>query len=118
MSRKSEVAQVARRRYWREADGRVMVEAWQSSGERLSEFAGRHRVDPRRIAQWASRLGRPEPEGVRFHPVRLAGEGPESGSGSAIEIHLVGGRRVRLAPGFEAEDLRRVLAVLEGAAGC
>lgn len=118
MSRKSEVAQVARRRYWREADGRLMVEAWQSSGERLSEFADRHRVEPRRVARWASRLGRPEPEVVRFHPVRLAGEGPESWSGSAIELHLTGGRRVRLAPGFAAEDLRRVLAVLEGAARC
>jgi hypothetical protein len=93
-----------------------MVEAWQSSGEGLSAFADRHRVDPGRIARWASRLGRPE--AVRFHPVRLAGEGSENWPGAAIEIHLVGGRRVRLAPGFEAEDLRRVLAVLEGAAQC
>ncbi len=118
MSRRTEVAQVARRRYWKQADARVMVEAWRSSGEALSKFADRHGVDPKRIARWASRLARPEPEKVRFHPVRLASDGPESGSGSAIEIRLVGGRRVRLAHGFETEDLRRVLAVLEEAARC
>ena len=115
MSRKTEVAQVARRRYWREADGRVMVEAWQSSGEGLSAFADRHRVDPKRITRWATRLGRVKPEAVQFHPVRLAGVEAESGSGSAIEIRLVSGQRVRLAHGFETEDLRRVLAVLEAA---
>lgn len=118
MSRKTEVARVSRRRYWREADARVVVEAWQSSGRRLSEFAGGHGIDSKRIARWASRLGRREPKAVHFHPVRLAGDGPEIGFGSAIEIHLVGGLRVRLAHGFAAEDLRRVLAVLEEGAKC
>jgi len=44
--------------------------------------------------------------------------GPETGSGSAIEIRLAGGQRVRVARGFNAEDLRRVLAVLEEGARC
>jgi hypothetical protein len=39
-------------------------------------------------------------------------------NGSAIEIELGGGRRVRVGPGFDVEDLRRVLAVLEEAARC
>jgi len=34
----------------------------------------------------------------RFHPVRLAT--PEGEGGAAIEIHLVGGHRVRVPPGF------------------
>ena len=84
MSRNSEVAQVAKQRYWREADARVMVEAWRISGGTLSEFADRHGVDPKRIARWAWRLGRPKPEAVHFHPVRLSGERAESWSGSAI----------------------------------
>lgn len=117
MSRKAHVLEVAGRGYWREAEARVMVEAWRSSGEALSEFAHRHRVAPKRIARWASRVGRPGPA-VRFHPVRLADERSESGSSSAIEIQLLGGRRVRVARGFEAEDLRRVLAVLEEKARC
>src|SRR6058998_3158091 len=111
--RRTELAQVARCRYWKEADALVMVESWQSSGKTLSEFADRHGVDPRRIARWASRLRRPKPRAVHFHPVRLADNGLESWSGSAIEIELGGRRRVRVGRGFEAEDLRRVLAVLE-----
>ncbi len=118
MSRRSEVTQVSRRGYWREAEGRVMVEAWQSGGERLSKFAAHYGVDPRRIARWASRLRRPRPEVVHFHPVRLVGAGPEKGSGSAIEIRLADGRRVRVARGFDPEDLRQVLAVLDERARC
>jgi len=118
MSRRSEVAQVSRRGYWREAEARVMVEAWRSGGETLSEFAARYGVDPKRIARWASRLQRRRPEAVRFHPVRLVGVEPGKGSGSAIEIRLGGGRRVRVARGFDAEDLRRVLAVLEPGTRC
>ena len=118
MSRRSEVAQVSRQRYWRKAEARVMVEAWRGGGETLSEFAARYGVDPRRIARWASRLHTPRPEAVRFHPVRLVGVEPGKESGSAIEIRLVGGRRVRVARGFDAEDLRRVLAILEPGTRC
>ena len=118
MSRRSEVAQISRRGYWKEADARVVVEAWRSGGETLSKFAARYGVDAKRIARWASRLGRPQPEAVHFHPVRLVGVGPERASGSPIEIRLAGGRRVRVARGFDAEDLRRVLAVLDEGARC
>ena len=76
MSRRSEVAQVSRRGYWREAEARVMVEAWRSGGETLSEFAARYGVDPKRIARWASRLERPRAEKVQFHPVRVVGVEP------------------------------------------
>jgi hypothetical protein len=95
-----------------------MVEAWRSGGERLSKFAARYGVDPRRIARWASRLRSSQPEAVHFHPVRLMGVGPEKGSGLTIEIRLAGGRRVRVARGFDSEDLRRVLAVLDETARC
>src|SRR2546428_10164081 len=90
MSSKAEVARVARGRHWREADAQIMVEAWHSSGETLSEFADRQGVDSKRVARWASRLGRAKPEAMHFHPVRLAGEEPQSVSGSTIEIQLVG----------------------------
>ena len=117
MARKTGVAEVVERPYWREAEARMVVEAWRTSGESLSQFAGRHRVEPGRVARWAARLrGGSTSAPVRFHPVRLAG--PGDGSGAAIEIHLVGGRRVRVAPGFQAEDLRRVLAVLEAGTPC
>jgi hypothetical protein len=110
------VVEVASRRYWREAEARVIVEAWRASGESLGEFARRHRVDARRVARWAGRVEGSAVAPVRFHPVRLAR--PADGGGSAIEIHLVGGQRVRVPSGFQAEDLRRVLAVLDPGRPC
>src|SRR4249920_3743263 len=115
MARKTDVTEVVDRPYWREAEARVVVEAWRNSGEPLSGFARRHGVGPGRVARWAARLGG-EATPVRFHPVRVADRAP--GGGEAIEIHLAGGRRVRVAPGFQAEDLRRVLAVLEPGTPC
>jgi hypothetical protein len=118
----SEVRRVAERAYWRESEARVLVEAWQSSGETLAAFARRYGVDRQRLCRWVGRLeGAAASETVRFHPVRLVDRGPEPGSGgtgSTIEIELVGGQRVRVPRGFEAEELRRVLAVLAETAKC
>jgi transposase len=116
MAKPGRVAEVAVRRYWREAEARVMVEAWRTSGESLAGFARRHGVDPRRVARWAGRVAGSVPAPVRFHPVRLADR--DGGGGAAIEIHLVGGPRVRVPAGFQAEDLRRVVAVLEPGRPC
>ena len=118
MGRKADVRQVADRRYWREADARVLVEAWRSSGETLSGFARRHGVEPRRLARWVSRLPRVGEGSLRFHPVRLVESPLGTGGWAPIEIQLAGGRRVRVPRGFETEDLRRVLAVLEETATC
>jgi hypothetical protein len=119
--RAADVRQVAGRPYWREAEARVVVEAWRSSGEALARFARRHGFEPRRLARWASRLERAADEEVRFHPVRLLEQPVEperSGSGAPIEIELAHGRRVCVPRGFEAEDLRRVLVVLGEVAAC
>lgn len=120
MSRGSDLQRVAGQGYWREAEARVVVGAWRRSGEPLSRFAGRCGVDARRIARWASRLGRSVAEPgarVRFHPVRLIGDGSRPGA-FTIEVELAHGPRVRLAPGFDQEDLRTVLVVLEATTAC
>lgn len=118
MGRKADFRRVAERRYWREAEARVLVEAWRSSGERLSGFARRHGVEPRRLARWGRRLQGAGEGSLRFHPVRLVESSPETGGGAPIEIQLAGGQRVRVAHGFETEDLRRVLWALAEAAKC
>jgi hypothetical protein len=118
MGRKAEVRLVAERRYWREAEARVLVGAWRSSGEALSAFARRHGVERRRLARWVSRLEETGAGALRFHPVRVVERRPESGGGAPIEIQLGGGQRVRVPHGFESEDLRRVLAVLAAATPC
>ena len=118
MARKAEVRRVAGRLYWREADARILVDAWRKSGESLSGFARRQGVEGKRLACWVRRLERAGGGRLHFHPVRLVGSLPESGGGAPIEIQLAGGQRVRVAHGFQTEDLRRVLAVLAEAARC
>jgi len=115
MAREADVVQVAQRRYWREPEARILIEAWRSSGERLAGFARRHDFGPGRLARWVRRLGVEEAE-VRFHAVRLVQRRPESHD--PIEIELTDGRRVRVPRGFEVEELRRVLGVLGEAATC
>ena len=119
MSTKDRIAEVTRRAYWREADGRVIVDAWRASDETLARFAQRHGVHRGRLARWAGRLGRAEPVPVRFHPVRVASDAAADRRGSAsIEIALTSGRCIRVAPGFDAADLRRVLVGVDEGVRC
>jgi len=104
------------RSYWNEAKARSILEAWQQSGETLAGFARQLGVNRKRLTRWASRLRVRESETITFHPVRLVGEDAR-GPRAAIEIE-VGRRRVRVWPGFAADDLRRVLAVLEERNAC
>ena len=116
--RNGAVLRVAKGRYWREADARVMVEAWRRSGTSLSTFATNYGVHGKRIARWASRLASPR-IAVRFHPVRVvAAEGRVRPGGDAIEVVLTDGRSVRVPPGFAPADLHEVLRVLKEAASC
>lgn len=111
-SRKDDaVIRVAALAYWRADDARVLVEAWRRSGQRLSAFAKRHDIRPKRLERWARRLKREETAG--FHRVRLVTRGGEvERAAEPIEIGLGSGRTVRVPPGFASEDLKRVLTVL------
>ena len=111
--RNGDVARVAGLRYWRGAEARVVVDAWRRSGEGLGAFAERHGLHPRRLSRWAKRLEEAA-EPVRFHPVRVVHRSEVEARGDApLEIVLGERHRVRVASGFAAEDLERVLDVLE-----
>jgi len=47
-------------RYWSEAEGRAVIEAWRRSGESRSAFAKRHGLQTKRLRYWAGRLSRAE----------------------------------------------------------
>ncbi len=121
MARKSRsaVQRVAAKVYWQEDDARVLVGALAESGDSLTGFAFRHGFDPKRLSRWRARLTRKDSETVEFHPVQLTmselGRGSERGS---IAIELSSGRRVHVGRGFDAEDLRLVVAILEDVAEC
>jgi transposase-like protein len=113
--RSAEVARITERGYWTEEDARVVVEAWVESGETMAWFARRHGVQAKRVARWVRRLQESEgraPSG--YYPVRVV-SGRDADSGrvkSGIEL-VRRSWRVRVAPGFVAEDLERVLEVVE-----
>lgn len=113
----SRIEGVAGKRYWREAEARVVVGAWRRSGISLARFAREHRVEAARVARWAARLRAAE-GAIRFHPVRVVGAALEGEGSAPLEIVLRDGRRVRVPRGFDAEDLHRVLEVLEGRTAC
>jgi hypothetical protein len=45
-------------KYWSEADGRAVIEAWHRSGEPSAVFARRHGLQSKRLKYWAARLSR------------------------------------------------------------
>lgn len=116
MSRTIDVRDVASSVYWREEEARAVVGAWRASGESLSAFARHHGVQPRRIARWNRRLETAAP--LHFHPVRVTGAVDPKPSAAAIEIELPSGERIRLPPGFDADDLRRLFSVLDASSSC
>jgi transposase-like protein len=50
-------------KYWSEADGRAVIEAWRRSGESRSAFARRHGLQTKRLKYWAGRLARADGPG-------------------------------------------------------
>jgi hypothetical protein len=96
------------------------IEQWQRSGLDAASFAAREGVKPEQLRWWRWHLGlgpgaRRRPTQPHFVEVVLPGEvEPQTAvqEGAAIEL-LIGKRRVVVRPGFDAQSLRQVLAVLE-----
>jgi hypothetical protein len=65
----TQLSHASRRRYWREADARLVVDAWRQSGLLMAEFAKLHGVQAKRLSRWAQRLQTSLPP-VTFHPVQ------------------------------------------------
>lgn len=110
----TQLSHASRRRYWREADARLVVEAWRQSGLSMAEFAKLHGVQAKRLGRWAQRLQTSAPP-VTFHPVQLLRKQTVNEAADArIEVVLANGRVIRIPAAFDAGDLRQVLDVLEG----
>jgi hypothetical protein len=106
--------EVAARQRWRKEDARAVVEAWQRSGETLSEFAGRLGLRGERISRWSSKIEKSEQRtGVSFHRLRVVGARDRFDGAEKIEVFLQDGRCVRVPNGFAPAELQKVLWVLE-----
>jgi hypothetical protein len=120
------------------AEWATLIDEWRRSGLRLPEFCRQHGLSRGTMQNWvykpelkraveeARREARgqatdpghvDEPPGSApapaFLPVRVTG-GREASDGSGVEVVIGAGRRVVIGAGFDAETLRRVVAVLEG----
>lgn len=112
------VARVAERKRWRTKDARVVVEAWQASGQTMEAFARVHAIHPHRLGRWVRQLRNGvTSEKPEFHPVRVVGARPFVSEDGRIEV-VVGDVTIRLPSGFAGSDLGQVLAALEGRASC
>jgi len=113
-----EIRGIVGKRRWSEEEGRLAVSAYQASGKTLSSFAQEYGLQPSRIWRWSARVRGEKKGGMRFHPVRLREAEHDDPQAGTIEVVLVNGRRVRVPRGFVAEDLVRVLEVVEGRVSC
>jgi hypothetical protein len=80
-------------------------------------FCDRHGLAIPSFYAWRRTLARRGPEKAAFVPVQVVAEAAPA-QASALEVVLVDGRTVRVAPGFDAATLRRLLAVLQEAGAC
>jgi hypothetical protein len=76
-------------------------------------FCARHGLATASFYNWRRVLQRRAAEEPAFVPVRVVADAVPT-QASALEVVLTDGRTVRVAPGFHAATLRRLLAVLEG----
>jgi hypothetical protein len=109
---------------------RSRVERWQASGLTAGEFAGKLAINAGTLKFWKYLLGR-EARGQSGRTGRAPGKAsdrrPRRGdtlqlvelrpaiamTDGRFEVDLARGRRLRIPASFEAEALRRLLAVLE-----
>jgi hypothetical protein len=98
----------------KERQWRRRIDQWRVSGLSVRAFCAQHGLAQASFYAWRRVLERRAAEQPAFVPVQVVADATPAGQGSALEVLLLDGRTVRVAPGFDAATLRRLLAVLEG----
>jgi transposase len=115
-----------RRRYSEAFKRRIVAEA-SAAGISASAVARRHGLNANLIFNWRRRFGTEQspdlqasfvpavivPDGGADAPADIAGAGLVAPLRSRLEIVCHGGRRIVVEGGFDADLLRRLLAVVE-----
>jgi transcriptional regulator with XRE-family HTH domain len=115
----------------RDEDWADVVSQWRASGLSQKDFCQRLGISDRALNNWlykspyreriarilaARSQAKLDAETPRFLPVAVLSATPETSSQApcaTIEVVLKSGSRIAVTPGFDAETLRRVVAVLE-----
>jgi transposase-like protein len=95
---------------------RAIVSEQISSGQSVAAFCKERGVTSSQVFAWKKRLR--EAEKAQFVEVQIEPAVPMREIGNqqqakAIEVRLCGGRSIAVEPGFDADHLRALLAVLE-----
>lgn len=110
---------------------RDILQQWRSSGLTVRQFCLRNHVNEGQFWWWRRRLDGtsrtsrsrsavpasktiepPSPKNTTFLPVTIVE--PPASTGTAIDIHLRGGHRLRVRSGCDRGLLAEVVALLEG----
>jgi transposase len=102
----------------KEQHWRQHIRDWQRSGLSIRDFCARRGLSQPSFYAWRSELQRRDSEQPLFVPIRPLADDLCPSSIPALEVFLAGGRRIRVAPGFDAATLRQLLVVLEEGPPC
>jgi len=104
---------------WTEDHAQVVLASQKASGLSIFAFAMREGLDPDRLYRWTDRLRRKRgwPRATKARPVPFV-EIRTPTIPAGIVVHLRGGRRLRVQPGFDTDSLRQLILVLEEGVGC
>ena len=91
---------------------RRWIQEQRASGMTVRAFCRRHRLAEPSFYAWRRQLNLRHANAAAFVPVHIVADETQSSAGT-LDVMLSVGRSVRVAPGFDAPTLRRLLAVLE-----
>jgi hypothetical protein len=101
----------------KERQWRRWIQLWQRSGLTVRAFCERHHLAQPSFYCWRRELQQRDAVAATFVPVHVVPDEPPV-SATHLEVLVAGGRRVRIASGFDPATLRQLLAVLEEAPSC
>jgi transposase-like protein len=115
----SKQCDAGKERFWRR-----MVRDWRKSGLSVRAFCRAHGLSEPSMYAWRRTLAQRDADSFQFVPVTVDPDepvlapdelivAPDDGTDGRLELVLQRGRRLRIAPGFDADTLRQVLVVLE-----
>jgi transposase-like protein len=99
--------------HWSKDEARRVLARAEREGKSITMVAREEGVSPQRLYWWKKRLRGEEPSPSSFVEVRITP--PRQAQPFAVQTR--NGRSVAVWPGFEAAELARLLAVVEGE-GC
>lgn len=99
-----ELAELRGPRRWSEEEGRLVIEAWEASGESVPVFARRVGLFPQRVYWWKERLGRTDAASATtstaltstFVPMTVRGEGAAPLGAARAAVTVVVSPEVRI----------------------